>query len=114
MAISFSNNIKIQPITYQEFINSEYIPENGEMVIISDYKQSDNINVPSFSLGDGSTMLKNLKISGDYVENANYSNTSGTANIAKKLEHSITIGEHVFDGTSDVSIPIYDGSNEIE
>lgn len=68
MAISFSNNIKIQPITYQEFINSEYIPEYGEMVIISDYKQDENgINVPSFTVGDGSTMLKNLKISVDYV-----------------------------------------------
>lgn len=68
MAISFSNNIKIQPITYQEFINSEYIPEYGEMVIISDYKQDENgINVPSFTVGDGSTILKNLKISVDYV-----------------------------------------------
>ena len=114
MAISFSNNIKIQPITYQEFINSEYIPEYGEIVIISDYKQVNGVNVPSFALGDGSTMLKNLKISGDYIETANYSTTSGTADIAKKLEHSITIGNHVFNGTSDVSIPIYDGSNEIE
>ena len=77
MAISFSNNIKIQPITYQEFINSEYIPEYGEMVIISDYKQDENgINVPSFTVGDGSTMLKNLNISGEYVENANHSNTA--------------------------------------
>jgi hypothetical protein len=114
MAISFSNNIKIQPITYQEFINSEYIPEYGEIIIISDYKQVNGVNVPSFALGDGSTMLKNLKISGDYIQNANHSNTSGTADIAKKLEHSITIGNHVFNGTSYVSIPIYDGSNEIE
>lgn len=111
MAISFSNNIKIQPITYQEFINSEYIPEYGEIVIISDYKQVNGVNVPSFTLGDGINMLKNLKISGDYIENANHSNTS---DIAKKLEHSLTIGEHVFDGTQDISIPIYDGSNEIE
>lgn len=111
MAISFSNNIKIQPITYQEFINSEYIPEYGEMVIILDYKQVNGVNVPSFALGDGSTMLKDLKISGDYIENANHSNIS---DIAKKLEHSLTIGEHVFDGTQDISIPIYDGSNEIE
>jgi hypothetical protein len=111
MAISFSNNIKIQPITYQEFINSEYIPEYGEIVIISDYKQVNGVNVPSFTLGDGISMLKNLKISGDYIENANHSNTS---DIAKKLEHSLTIGEHVFDGTQDISIPIYDGSNEIE
>jgi hypothetical protein len=111
MAISFSNNIKIQPITYQEFINSEYIPEYGEMVIISDYKQDENgINVPSFTVGDGSTMLKNLKISSEYVENANHSNTS---DIAKKLEHSLTIGEHVFDGTQDISIPIYDGTYTI-
>ena len=110
MAISFSNNIKIQPITYQEFINSEYIPEYGEIVIISDYKQVNGVNVPSFTLGDGISMLKNLKISGDYIENANHSNTS---DIAKKLEHSLTIGEHVFDGTQDISIPIYDGTYTI-
>jgi hypothetical protein len=113
MAISFSNNIKIQPITYQEFINSEYIPEYGEIVIISDYKQVNGVNVPSFTLGDGISMLKNLKISGDYIENANHSNTSGTANIAKKLEHSLTIGEHVFDGTQDISVRVYDNTYEI-
>ena len=111
MAISFSNNIKLLPIDYQEFIISDYIPEYGEIVIISNYKQVNGVNVPSFTVGDGSTKLQNLNISGDYVETANYSTTSG---IAKKLEHSITIGEHVFDGTEDISIPIYDGTNEIE
>lgn len=34
---------------------------------------------------------------------------NGVASIAKKIEHSLTIGENVFDGSSDINIPIYKG-----
>lgn len=106
MAIKFTNEVQFAPknMTYGEFLNSEYVAELGEMIVILDYKQVNGVNVPSFTIGDGITKVKNLKIAGDYT---------GTAEVAKKLEHSITIGEHVFNGTSDVTIPIYDGTNEI-
>lgn len=107
MAIKFTNEVQFAPksMTYGEFLNSEYVAGLGEMIVILDYKQVNGVNVPSFTIGDGITEVKNLKIAGDYT---------GTAEVAKKLEHSITIGEHVFDGTEDVTIPIYSGANEIE
>lgn len=107
MAIKFTNEVQFSPrsMMYSEFLNSEHIAKLGEIIIILDYKQIENgINIPTYTIGDGITEVKNLIIAGDYT---------GTAEVAKKLEHSITIGEHVFDGTSDVSIPIYDGTNEI-
>lgn len=111
MAIKFTNEVQLTPksMMYGEFQNSEYIAELGEIIVILDYKHNENgINIPTFTIGDGVTEVKNLIIAGDYT------GTADVAKVAKKLEHSITIGEHVFDGTSDVSIPIYNGSNEIE
>ena len=107
MAIRFTNEVQLTPksMSHNEFINSEYVAKLGEIIVILDYKQVNGVNVPSFTIGDGMTQVKNLIIAGDYT---------GTADVAKKLEHSITIGEHVFDGTEDVTIPIYDGTNEIE
>lgn len=108
MAIKFTNEVQLAPksMTYGEFLNSEYVAGLGEIIVILDYKQDEKgMNVPSFTIGDGITKAKNLIIAGDYT---------GTAEVAKKLEHSITIGEHVFDGTQDVTIPIYSGTNEIE
>lgn len=107
MAIKFTNEVQLAPksMMYSEYLNSEYIAKLGEIIVILDYKQVNGVNVPSFTIGDGITEVKNLIIAGDYT---------GTADVAKKLEHSITIGEHVFDGTEDVTIPIYNGTNEIE
>lgn len=107
MAIKFTNEVQLAPksMTYSEYLNSEYIAKLGEIIVILDYKQVNGVNVPSFTVGDGITEVKNLIIAGDYT---------GTADVAKSLEHSITIGEHVFNGTEDVTIPIYNGTNEIE
>ncbi len=107
MAIKFTNEVQLSPksMMYSEYLNSEYVAKLGEIIVILDYKQVNGVNVPSFTVGDGITQVKNLIIAGDYA---------GTADVAKKLEHSITIGEHVFNGTEDVTIPIYDGTNEIE
>ena len=108
MAIKFTNEVQLAPksMMYSEYLNSEYVAGLSEIIVILDYKQDENgVNVPSFTIGDGITQVRNLIIAGDYV---------GTADVAKKLEHSITIGEHVFNGTEDVTIPIYDGTNEIE
>lgn len=33
----------------------------------------------------------------------------GIATVAKRVEHSLTIGENVYDGSSDVTIPVYKG-----
>lgn len=101
------NSLIIKALYYNDFINAEYIPESGETIIVIDYIKIDNKNVPSFAIGDGVTYLKNLSLSGDY------SKCSEIANIAKKLEHTLTIGSYKFDGTEDVTIPIYDGNNQI-
>lgn len=34
---------------------------------------------------------------------------NGIAAVAKKVEHSLTIGENIYDGSSDVVIPVYKG-----
>ena len=39
-----------------------------------------------------------------------YGNISGNASTADKLNHTLTIGSQTFDGSANVSIPVYDGT----
>lgn len=85
--------------TKEEWNNNNTIPAVGELVIITDYKTKENengeiINVPGLLVGNGKDTVSNLPV------------VSGSAD---KLEHTITIGEHVFDGTQDIIIDIYSG-----
>ena len=96
------DSVILKAIYYESFINSDYLPKLGETIIIIDYLKVNNKNVPSFVIGDGTTILKNLSPSGSYTK------YSERAKIAERLEHSLTIGESKFDGSEDVTIPIYD------
>lgn len=101
------DSVILKAIYYEDFINADYTPKLGETIIIIDYLKVNNKNIPSFTIGDGVTTLKDLSPSGDYTK------CSEIANIAKKLQHTLTIGSYKFDGTEDVTIPIYDGNNQI-
>lgn len=78
--------------------NLTTVPERGQFVIITDYKTKEEngelIFVPGIKVGNGIDSVDRLPI------------ISGSAD---KLEHTITIGEHVFDGTSDVIVEVYNG-----
>lgn len=90
--------------TTNEWLNNDdYVPRKGEIVVYSDYKQivegGVTKNIPSLKIGDGVSPIRQLF----FVGTGNDGGTSG------KLEHSLTIGTHVFDGTADIVIPIYEG-----
>lgn len=77
---------------------SSYIPENGEIVVYSDYntteKDGQTINIPSIKIGDGETPVKQLPFAEKELE---------------KLPHSLTIGDKVYDGSKDVVVDVYAG-----
>lgn len=85
----------------QEYWNNnlDIIPDTGQFVIITDYQTKEEngelISIPGIKIGDGINSINKLPMI--------YSDGVG------KLEHSLTIGEHVFDGTSDVVVDVYDG-----
>lgn len=93
-------------------LGNNYIPAYGEIIVFTDNKEVNGKKVPTFKIGDGKTNPTELPFaSTDYVENAGSANI---ANVAKKVEHSLTIGEHVYDGSADVEIEKYKGENEIK
>lgn len=70
MSINFSNNIQspIYSINSIDYQNNITIPNDGEIIIIYDYKVVDGKNIPGFIIGDGITELKNLFVDVDYVD----------------------------------------------
>lgn len=70
MSINFSNNIQspIYSISSIDYQNNITIPNDGEIIIIYEYKVIDGKNVPGFIIGDGITELKNLFVDVDYVD----------------------------------------------
>lgn len=70
MSINFSNNIvsPIYSISLIDYQNNITIPDEGEIIIIYDYKVIDGKNIPGFIIGDGKTELRNLFVDIDYVD----------------------------------------------
>ena len=70
MSIIFSNNIQfpIYSISSIDYQNNITIPNEGEIIIIYDYKVIDGKNIPGFIIGDGITELRNLFVNIDYVD----------------------------------------------
>lgn len=82
------NNIKKVGNTEYWNEHSDYIPKYGEIIIIKDDEHGDTI-----AIGDGINTVFNLN------------NISSTV---QKL-HTLTIGEHVYDGSKDVVVGVYNG-----
>lgn len=85
------------PLIYNKIdISDETIPKNGQIIIINDYSIDENgTMVPGIKIGNGINNINDLPLI--YA--------GGT----DRLKHALTIGEHVFDGSEDVSIEIYNG-----
>ena len=103
------DNVYQTKSTNEWYAMSDYIPKYGQFIVFSDYKSitdevGDQIYVPAIKIGDGVNNVIDLP----FITNAN-----SYADVAKKLEHTLTIGTYKFDGTQDISIPIYDGNNNI-
>lgn len=88
--------------TTNEWLNQpEYLPQKGELIVYSDYQKviegGITKNIPSMKVGDGINTIRQLSfLNGGQCQ----------------LSHKLTIGTYVFDGTQDITIPVYDGSNE--
>lgn len=82
--------------------NADYIPKAGEIIVYSDYKiieDGESIQtIPGIKVGDGTTKVEDLK----------FTSTS----VAEKVQHSLYIGDQVYDGSEDVRILIYKGENK--
>lgn len=90
------------------YANSDYIPQIGEIVIFSDHHtkstpQGGYIYVPDLKVGDGTTNIIDLPFLGS-------DNLVEVAKVAQRTEHTLTIGTYSFNGSADVSIPVYTGS----
>lgn len=90
--------------TYDEWssVEEEYIPINGEFCVYTTMINSNGIPVlqEGLKIGDGETLLKDIPFVGAGI---------GTID---KLNHKLTIGDAVFDGSEDVTIRIYGGDYE--
>lgn len=79
--------------------NTPYIPKSGEIVIFTDYRSVNGVNVPSFKVGDGVHNTTELPF-----VNTPYAETSGTA---ERVAHKLYIGPHEYDGSAEVHVGVY-------
>lgn len=94
------SEIVVKVKTTNEWLNNlDYIPSKGELVVYSDYETivegGVTKDIPSIKIGDGKNPVRLLSFI--------------TQKTSSQLAHSLTIGKHKFDGTSDVVIPQYEG-----
>ena len=82
-----------------------FIPLRGEVII---YSTDDTHPFPRIKIGDGQTTVVNLP----FID-AGTINGSDLSNItAQRLAHTLTFGAgeaYVFDGSRDVTVPVYTG-----
>ena len=112
------NNIIVKD-TYSNWLakQEEYIPSAGLICIVEDRTKVNGVVSPDIKIGDGSTKFKDLayltdKIVSDAMTECGISIKNGNKyfnGIAARVEHTLTIGPHVYDGSADVTIPVYSG-----
>lgn len=79
-----------------EWLEDETTYPQGTLLIYMNYSvTADGKPIPAFKVADGANIPRDLLF-------------TSTENIIR-LSHSLTIGEYVYDGSEDVSIPVYDG-----
>ena len=74
--------------------NSSFVPLNGEIIV---YVADSTHPFPRMKIGDGQTTIANL----EFIN-------SGSA---EKVNHTLTFGNgtYQFDGSTDVTVPVYTG-----
>lgn len=75
----------------------DYVPGKGELIVYEDYAVDPETgeNIPGIKVGNGTSLPVNLKfVNKDFEE---------------KLQHKLTIGSYVYDGSEDVTVPVYLG-----
>lgn len=76
---------------------ASYIPTPGEVIVYSDYIVVEGKNTPGIKIGDGRTPVSELE----------FANSA----IAQKVEHSLHIGDYTYDGSEEVTVPVYKGES---
>lgn len=94
--------------TTQEWysLGNTYIPQPGEVIIFTDNRTENGVNVPMFKVGDGMHNPSTLPFAA-----ASYATSSG---VAERVAHQLHIGPHDYDGSAEVTVGLYNGEYEIE
>lgn len=101
--------VPLEPIAQrtQDWYNlgNNYIPKLGEIIIFTDNRTENGVNVPMFKIGDGIHNPSTLPfVSAGYA---------AAAGVADRVAHQLHIGPHDYDGSAEVTVGIYDGDYEI-
>ena len=110
--VEFSNNhlclVPLEPFSKstQDWydLGDDYIPQFGEVIIFTDNRIENGKYVPMFKVGDGVHSPSELPFTA-----SSYAATSGTSDVAKRVEHQLHIGPHDYDGSAEVTVGLYNG-----
>ena len=87
-----------------------FIPRKGELIIYNAESSNDNARpFPRLKVGDGITNVVNLP----FFDAGSISGMTADTLVAQRTAHTLTFGanqEYVFDGSQDVTVPVYDGT----
>lgn len=82
-------------------LGNKYIPKLGEVIIFTDNRTENGVNIPMFKVGDGVHNPAELPFAS--------SGYAATAGVANRVAHQLHIGPHDYDGSAEVTIGLYDG-----
>lgn len=110
-------------ITTNWLSNTSYIPNRGDIVIWLDKTISDSLHIPGIKIGDGLSYNVDLPFVGDDIaimlqghindEVCHISQEEREKWNNKTFSHKLTFGAggaYVFDGSEDVTVPVYMGT----
>lgn len=87
-----------------------FIPRKGELIIYNAESSNDNARpFPRLKVGDGITNVVNLP----FFDAGSISGMTADTLVAQRTAHTLTFGanqEYIFDGSQDVTVPVYDGT----
>lgn len=110
MAVKILNSrFQLKTDTEENWAVSNLIPKNGEVII---YAVDNEHTSPRIKIGDGVHLVKNLPfISAGTINGIDLDNF-----VAQKVAHKLTFGNgevYQFDGSEDVTVPVYTGNHTI-
>ena len=104
-------NSRFVPIHGKESVWEQvtnYIPLLGEMII---YEPDSEHEYPRFKVGDGKNLPKDLPFAADGIPGFDPEHI-----VAERVGHTLTFGNggiYQFDGSADVTVPVYSGDYQI-
>lgn len=106
---SLNTRIQLKTDTEANWSASNLIPKKGEVIL---YSVDNEHASPRIKIGDGIHMARNLP----FIDAQTINGVDINSIVAQRVAHKLTFGnggQFQFDGSEDVTVPVYTGNHDI-